>query len=122
MPTEPQVPSLAQLVRRAAEVVDPDGAEPTVTELVERFEDRDEPVTAVADVSQELEEAREGLDPGPQEPAAVMATAVASYLAFRRDEATEDRDTLLRLAARAEFDEQPDAAVAGWLAERGVEV
>ena len=122
MPTEPQVPTLAELVRRAGDVVDPEGAEPAVTELVQRFEDRDEPVTAVADVGQELEEAREALDPGPDEPAATVAAAVATYLAFRRDEAGDDRDTLLRLATRAELQPEPEPAVAQWLEQHGVPV
>jgi hypothetical protein len=113
---------MAELVRRAADVVDPDAADPAVVALVERFEDRDEPVTAVGDVAQELEEAREAIDPGPQEPAAVMATAVATYLAFRRDELDDDRETLLRLAARAELAAEPEPSVAGWLAAQGIEV
>lgn len=120
MPTQPEVPTLAELVRRAGEVVDPEGAEPTVVQLVQRFEDRDEPVTAVADVGQELEEAREALDPGPDEPAVTVAAAVATYLAFRRDEADDDRETLLRLASRAELEPEPEPAVAQWLAQHGV--
>ena len=119
---EPDVPTLAELVRRAAEVVDPDAADPAVTALVERFEDRDEPVTAIGDVGQELEEAREAIDPGPNEPAAVMATAVATYLAFRRTEAEDDRETLLRLAARAELPADPEPSVMDWLAAQGVRV
>lgn len=122
MPKQPETPTLAELVRRAAEVVDPAAADPAVTELVERFEDRDEPVTAVADVGRQLEEVREAIDPGPHEPAAVVATAVATYLAYRRDEVEDDRETLLRLAVRAELDEQPDPSVAEWLAQQGVEV
>lgn len=110
------------MVRRAAEVVDPAGAEPAVAQLVERFEDRDEPVTAPAQVGQQLDEAREAIDPGPHEPAAVVAAAVATYLAYRRDETDEDRETLLRLAVRAELQPEPGPAVAGWLAEQGVEV
>lgn len=109
-------------MRRAAEVVDPAATDPAVTALVERFEDRDEPVTAVGDVGQQLEEAREAIDPGPHEPAAVVATAVATYLAYRRDEVEDDRETLLRLAVRAELDDQPEPAVAEWLSEHGVEV
>ena len=122
MGTEPEVVTLSELVRRAAEVVDPDGAEAAVTALVERFEDRDEPVTAIADVAQELEEAREAIDPGPNEPAAVMAAAVATYLAFRRTEVGDDRETLLRLAARAELPAEPEPSVASWLAAQGVDV
>ena len=69
---------MAELVRRAADVVDPDAADSAVVALVERFEDRDE------------------LD--------------------------DDRETLLRLAARAELPAEPEPSVAGWLAAQGIEV
>ena len=49
-----------------------------------------------------------------------MATAVATYLAFRRDQVDEDAEELLRLAARAEFNGNPPPAVANWLEEQGV--
>jgi hypothetical protein len=49
-----------------------------------------------------------------------MAAAVATYLGFRRDEADEDREELLTLAARAEFNGNPPAPVARWLEEQGV--
>src|SRR5437588_1883905 len=58
MPTEPETPTLAQVVHVAARAADPTGADDAVAELVRRFEDRDEPVTAVADVEEELTEAR----------------------------------------------------------------
>ena len=122
MPTEPSEPTLSEVVSRAAEVVDPGGNDEAVAALVQRFEDRDEPVTTVGDVAQELEEAREALDPGPHEPAVVMAAAVATYLAFRRTELDGDRQDLLRLAARAEFEGEPEPGVADWLAAQGVEV
>jgi hypothetical protein len=60
----------------------------------------------------------EGQDP---DPSLVMAAAVATYLAFRRDEITDDDDDLLRLAARAEFDGEPPQYIADWLALRGIE-
>lgn len=122
MPTQPHTPTLSELVRRAADVVDPAAADPAVTALVERFEDRDEPVTAVADVGQQLTEAREAIDPGPHEPAAVVATAVATYLAYRRDQVEDDRESLIRLAVRAELQPEPSPAVASWLVEQGVDV
>jgi hypothetical protein len=49
-----------------------------------------------------------------------MAAAVASYLAHRRDEVSDDRESLLRLAARAEYDDHPPAPVADWLNAQGV--
>ena len=64
-------PTLADVVHRAAEVTDPEGHNDGVSDLLRRFEDRDE---------------------------------------------------LLRLAARAEFDGRPPEPAAAWLAEQGVEV
>jgi hypothetical protein len=122
MPTEPPEPTLAEVVHRAVEVCDPTGADATLAQLLERFEDRDEPVTAVEDVEQELAEGKGALDPQDEEPALLMATAVAVYLAHRRTEIDADREELLRLAARAEFDAHPPESVAAWLATQGVSV
>ena len=51
-----------------------------------------------------------------------LAAAVATYLAFRRDEIDEEPGELLTLAARAEFDGRPPDDVRALLAERGVEL
>ena len=51
-----------------------------------------------------------------------MAIAVILYLAHRRDELEDDAETVLRLAARAEWSGKPPAAVQNWLDERGVVV
>jgi hypothetical protein len=115
-------PSLADVVHRAAEVVDPNGSEDGVSDLLRRFEDRDEPVTTEPDVELEIAEAKGAIDPQDEDPAVVMMAAVATYLAFRRTEIDDDPERLLRLAARAEFEGHPSEPVAGWLAERGVEV
>jgi cell pole-organizing protein PopZ len=120
MPTEPQPPTLAEVVHRAAEVCDPDGVEDGVAQLLERFQDRDEPMTAVPDVESELLEQKGAIDPQDEDPAVMMATAVAIYLAHRRTELERDRDELLRLAARAEYDGNPPEPVAGWLEAEGI--
>jgi hypothetical protein len=52
----------------------------------------------------------------------MMAIAVATYLAFRRDEIDDDPGDILRLAARAEFDGSPPENVRGWLDQQGVPV
>src|SRR4051794_17950553 len=101
MPTEPETPTLAEIVRVAVETADPDGADPTTTELLTRFEDRDEPVTAVADVEEALLEARGAIEPDGTE-ALNNAVAVAIYLAHRRNQIGMDREELIRLATRAE--------------------
>jgi hypothetical protein len=113
-------PTLFQIVKRAVEVCDPQGKNDGLATLLARFEDRDEPVTADAELEQELAEAKGAVDPQDEDPAVVMAVAVATYLAYRRTELTREPEELLRLAARAEFDGHPPEPVAAWLAERGV--
>ena len=120
MPTEPLPPTLFEVVHSAAEVADPIGAEEGVAQFLARFEDRDEPVTALADVEEEIAEQKGAVDPQDEDPAVVMAAAVAVYLAFRRTELGDDRKELLQLAARAEFDGHPPPHVADWLAAQGV--
>jgi hypothetical protein len=121
MPTEPDPITLSELIHRAVEVCAPDGADDDLSEFLLRFEDSDEPVAGIADIEQRMAEATGALDPQEEQPAVQMAGAVVVYLAHRRDETTDDAESILRLSARAEFDGAPPPAVAGWLAERGVE-
>jgi hypothetical protein len=122
MPTEPDPLTLSQVVHRAVAVVDPDGADEDLVELLTRFEDADEPVSALVDgIEQQMAEAAGALDPQEEAPALQVAAAVAVYLAHRRDEYDEEPDELVRLAVRAEFDGHPPANVANWLEQAGVE-
>jgi hypothetical protein len=102
MPTEPHTATLAEVVRAAADVADPNGGDDAVTELITRFEDRDEPVTTVVDVEQQLAEAHGVIDPERDSEALSNAVAVATYLAFRRDQIRDDPEELLRRATAAE--------------------
>ena len=102
MPTDPHTPTLAEVVRAAAEVADPGGADDAVTELITRFEDRDEPISTVLDVEQQLAEAHGIIDPDHDSEALSNAVAVATYLAFRRDQLDTEPAELIRLATRAE--------------------
>src|SRR5215208_4170186 len=122
MPTEPDPVTLAQLVNRAAEITDPDGADDDVTQLMQRFEDADWPVSGIlGSIEQRMAEAAGALDPQEDSPSLQMTTAVAVYLAHRRDEMEEDPVHVLRLAARAEFNGNPPAHVANWLDMAGIE-
>jgi hypothetical protein len=102
MPMEPHTPTLAEVVRVAAEAADPTGEDEAVAELVVRFEDRDEPVTAVEDVEEQLAEARGIIDLDGDSRALTTAVSVATYLAFRRDQLDTEPEELIRLAERAE--------------------
>jgi len=123
MPTEPEPVTLSEVVHRAVVVVDPDGNE-GLDDLLERFQDEDEPLSAVqADVArQKIAEGAGAVDPQEEDPAVQMAAAVATYLAYRRDEVDEEPGALLELAARAEFDGNPPAHVRSWLADAGIEL
>jgi hypothetical protein len=114
-------PTLFEVVHRAVEVVDPSG-EFGVGDLLGPVEDADEPVTAHADIETDLAELKGRVDPQDEDPAVMMAIAVATYLAFRRDEMDDDPADLLRLAARAEFDGNPPDHVRAWLDQQGVAV
>src|SRR3954447_7296990 len=102
MPTEPHTPTLAEVVHAACEAADPGATDELVTELLTRFEDRDEPVTTVLDVEQQLAEAHGIIDPDRDSEPLANAVAVGTYLAFRRDQIGADPDELIRRATAAE--------------------
>jgi hypothetical protein len=114
-------PSLFEVVHRAVEVTDPSG-DLGVADLLGPVEDSDEPVTSHQDIESDLAELKGRVDPQDEDPAVMMAIAVATYLAFRRDELNDDPHDLLRLAARAEYDGHPPGNVRAWLEERSVEL
>ncbi|HEX2084351.1 MAG TPA: hypothetical protein VHF89_01600 [Solirubrobacteraceae bacterium] len=118
MPRNPDPITIADLVRRAVEAVDPDNDDPAVAEFEQRFEDADEPVTGPENLEERI---GFGVD---DEPAVTMAQAIVLYLAHRRDMVDDDPADaeLLSLAARAEFDGDPPQPVADWLNDRGVNV
>jgi hypothetical protein len=120
VPTEPAPVTVADVVRRAVEICDPEDADADLGDLLIRFEDADEPVTAVSDLDRRLAAAEEDVDPEIRNPAVSMAIAVALYLAHRRDEVDDDPDDVLRLAARAEWKGDPPGAVVDLLSARGV--
>ena len=123
MPTEPAPLTLAEAVHRAVVVVDPDG-NAGLEDLLARFEDDDEPLgsTGAEIAAQRIAEEAGKLDPQAEDPAVQLAAAVATYLAFRRDEVDGEPHELLALAARAEFAGHPPDDVRALLAERGVEL
>jgi len=114
-------PSLFEVVHRAVEVTDPSG-EFGVGDLLEYVEDSDEPVTAHENIEQDLAELKGRVDPQDEDPAVMMAIAVATYLSFRRDELNDEPGDILRLAARSEYDGHPPDNVREWLDAQGVPV
>jgi hypothetical protein len=123
MPTNPEPVTLSETVHRAVIVVDPEGSA-GLEDLLARFEDDDEPLdsTSAEIAEQRIAEEAGRLDPEAEDPAVQMAAAVATYLAYRRDELDEEPRTLLELAARAEFHGDPPEGIEDLLAERGVQL
>lgn len=121
MPTEPQPPTFAQVVHRAVEVCE-DSSSQALDEMLEKFEDADEPITAVENVEQRLNEKLGPPEFDDDDASLTMARAVVVYLAHRRDELDDDPVELLALAARAEFGGQPPEAVSRWLELQGIAV
>ncbi len=119
MPTEPLPPTLSDAVRRAVEVCD-DGTSEGLDDLLLRFEDADEPLSAITNIEDRLDQRLGPVDADEGEAPLTMARAVVTYLAYRRDEIDAPPVELLRLAARAEFDGHPPDYVARWLDLQGV--
>ena len=117
-----ETPTVADVVRRAVAICDPDGADELVTDFLLAYEDSDEPVTALEGRDREFFETAERVQGALPGASVQMAAAVATYLTFRRDELTDDDADLLRLAARAEFGESPPDDISLWLQEAGVAV
>ena len=120
MPTDPEPVTLSAVVRRAGVVVDPVGVA-GLEDLLAPFEDDDEPLGSHgAEIAvQRIAEEAAALDPEAGDPGVQLAAAVATYLAFRRDEIDAEPGALLTLAARAGFDGDPPAGVRELLMQRG---
>lgn len=122
MPTNPQPITLFEIAKRAVEISDPANGDPRLGDLLEQFEDADEPVTAIDNLEERVAIAVEGVDVEIDDPAVSMAAATILYLARRRDELGDEPSKILRLTARAEWKGDPPEPVLEWLAERGVTV
>jgi hypothetical protein len=120
MPTEPEPITLAEVARRAVEICDPQDTDAVLGDYFLRFEDADEPITAVQNLEERIALAAEGVDADAGDPSIAVANAVILYLAHRRDEMDDDPADVLRLAARAEWKGDPPEVVRDWLADRGV--
>jgi hypothetical protein len=120
LPTEPTPVSLAQIVRRAAEIVDPDDHDAAAGDFERAFEDADEPVAGLDDVEERVGTVLSELDPAVASGTLSIMGALTVYLSYRRDELHGHPDELLRLAARAEWKGDPPEAAREWLDDRRV--
>jgi hypothetical protein len=115
VPTDPGVLTLAAALSRAVEACDPEGRDDRLADLLEHFEDRDEPITAVPLIRQELDEATGAIDPEGEDPALAVAEAVVLYLARRPDQVDTDDRRLLRSAVDSVFEGDAPEGVEEWL-------
>jgi len=120
MPTDPRPVSLFDVVKRAAQVVDPDDDDAAVGDFELAFEDDDEPITAVDDVPDRVAEVLATLDPAVANGSLSVAAAITVYLSYRRDELHAAPEELIRLAARAEWKRELPTVVRDWLDERDI--
>jgi hypothetical protein len=113
-------PTVAELVRTAVEVCDPQGHDPALTHLETQLEDDDEPITAVDNIEERLAIAAEGADYDVDDPAVSVATAVVIYLARHRGHVDHDRDPreLINMAVESQWHGEPPHYVADWVEQR----
>jgi hypothetical protein len=122
MPTEPEIVTLAEIVRRAVEIIDPDAADQDLVDFQQRFEDFDEPASALTEsIQSRMAEATGVYDPQEESGPVQMTGAVVVYLTHRRDEVDDKPEDILRMAARAEFNGHPPPVVADWLDDNGID-
>jgi hypothetical protein len=103
MPTDPEPLTLYGAVARGVAALDPDGNDTGLGELLERFEDADEPIGDPEAASERIYEELGALDPEAEDGTLQVAAAIAVYLCFRRDEADQPPERLIELAVAAEF-------------------
>jgi hypothetical protein len=115
------IPTISEVVREAAAIVDPEGTETAVTGFFESFEDDDRPATAAEDLRGELLSTVRGIDQEGDNPAALAAAAAAVWLSTNPSQA-DNGDHVLREGVRLVFEGDPPEALAEWLAARRIQL
>ena len=108
--------TLADVVREAAGIVDPQDENALVGDFERWFEDDDEPASIVPSLERRLAAAIDEIDPDGAEPALAVAAALVSYLATRPRHAPHDTDRLIEQALRVQFGVDVPESMAPWLA------
>jgi hypothetical protein len=122
MPRDSDPLTLAEAVRRACDLVDPDDNDAVIGDFERAFEDADEPIRAIDDVEERVGTVLSELDPAVANGSLSMAGAVTIYLRFRPGEQGASPAKLLRLAAEAEWEGDPPDVVVDWLADRDIKL
>ena len=116
-----RIQSVAEVVREAAAIADPDGADGAIAALVEIYEDDDRPSTAVEDLLGTLMATAEGIDLEGDEGGVEVTAAAAAWLVHNPAEANgHERDHVLREGARIAYKGKPPEQVGSWLEARGI--
>jgi hypothetical protein len=113
-------PTVAEVVTRAVELVDPDDVDEALGHLQRQLEDDSEPITAVENLEERLALALEGVDYDVENPGVSIASAIVLYLAAHPNELDNphsDRGVLTR-AVRAQWHGHPPEDVQLWLEAR----
>jgi hypothetical protein len=114
------IPTISEVVREAAAIVDPDGSDDAITAFFESFEDDDRPTTATEDLRGVLLSTARGIDPEGDDPAALAAAAAAFWLSTNPSQA-DNGDHVLREGVRLAFEGDPPEPLGEWLAARGID-
>ncbi|MCW2986148.1 MAG: hypothetical protein JWR63_3718 [Conexibacter sp.] len=118
MPRDPDPVTLADVIRRAVEAADPDGADANLGDLAREFEDDDEPVSGVDQLDEVLANAELDVDVEGDDPSVALAVAIARYLAHHRGAIGADDAHLVREAVRWQWHDHPPRAVQDLLTGR----
>jgi hypothetical protein len=116
MSRDPDPITLSDVIRRAVEAADPDRTDPNLGDLLEEFEDSDEPISGVDQLDTVLANAELDLDVDGDDPAIALAVALARYLAHHRGAIGQDDGALREEALRWQWHGHPPAGVAELLA------
>jgi len=111
MSRDPDPISLFDVVRRAVDVADPDGTDANLGDLLEQFEDDQEPVTGVDQLDDVLAEAELDVDADGADPQVALALAIARYLAHHRTQLDTAPGRLADEAARWQWHDHPPDGV-----------
>lgn len=108
-------PTLSEVVREAAGLVDPEDESELVGDFERWFEDDDEPVNTVPNLERRLAGALDDLDPEGAEPALTVAAAVVSYLASRPRHTPREPQRVIEQALLLEFGNDIPEPLRSWV-------
>jgi hypothetical protein len=110
-------PTVAEVVTRAVDLVDPDDVDEVLGHLQRQLEDDIEPITAVDNLEERLALALEGVDYDIENPAVSVASAIVLYLAAhpRELDAAHPTGGVLTRAVNEQWHGRPPADVQRWL-------